>query len=452
MNEDLLDSAPDLDESTEGARDANVDVSFQVTFTHRLRQTHDVAGRDFRVLESVLSIDQPTPPKVLFFVDSNLVGDPNLGKENAALVSNQDIRPIRSSTDTSTTPSPSHQLAGEQRLSGEQRLFGDRLWERLQRSSAVNLCGTMQVIPGGEVAKHHEQTLRQMLDQIHEHGLDRRSVIVVAGGGAVLDAAGFAAAIAHRGIRLVRLPSTTLAQADSGVGVKNAINYYRKKNWIGTFAVPWAVINDTKILETLPDRDFRCGLTEAVKVALLKDQRFFEMLSRDAAAMARRRQPACAEAIARSCRLHLDHITLGGDPFEALQARPLDFGHWSAHRLEPMTGFRLRHGEAVGIGVALDTLYSVRKFGLTESAADTVFQTLSDLGAPLWCDDVANADVLLTGLEEFRQHLGGELTVTMLRDVGEPFEVHEIDHDVMRQCIDQLQKVAVRRNATVRLG
>lgn len=408
MNENSLDSAgPD----TRVARvsDANVDVPFAVTFTHRLRQTADVAGEDFGVLESVLTIDQPTPPKVLLFVDSNLVGDPG--------------RP----------------------------LFGDRLWDRLQRSPAVQACGSMEVIPGGEVAKHHEQTLRAMLDRIHEHGLDRRSLIVVAGGGAVLDAAGFAAAIAHRGIRLVRLPSTTLAQADSGVGVKNAINYYRKKNWIGTFAVPWAVINDTSILETLPDRDFRCGLTEAVKVALLKDRVFFESLSRQAAVMAQRRQPICAEAIARSCRLHLDHITLGGDPFEALQARPLDFGHWSAHRLEPMTGFRLRHGEAVGIGVALDTLYSAKKFGFPESAAQTVCQTLADMGTPLWCDDVADAEVLLSGLEEFRQHLGGELTVTMLRSVAEPFEVHEIDHEVMRQCIDQLRDIAVRRNATVQL-
>src|SRR6202022_3179540 len=115
----------------------------------------------------------------------------------------------------------------------------------------------------------------RMLKVFHAAGLDRRSYVVVVGGGAVLDAVGFAASIAHRGIRLVRLPTTTLAQADSGVGVKNGVNLFGKKNWLGAFAVPWAVINDTAMLATLPDRDFVCGFSEAVKVFLLKDPAAF---------------------------------------------------------------------------------------------------------------------------------------------------------------------------------
>ena len=110
------------------------------------------------------------------------------------------------------------------------------------------------------------------VSDIHAADLDRRSYVIAIGGGAMLDAVGYAAAIAHRGVRLVRLPTTTLAQADSGVGVKNAINYFGKKNWVGTFAVPWAVINDSGLLTTLPDRDFQVGFSEAVKVSLLKDR------------------------------------------------------------------------------------------------------------------------------------------------------------------------------------
>ncbi len=115
--------------------------------------------------------------------------------------------------------------------------------------------------------------------------------MVVIGGGAVLDAVGFAAAIAHRGIRLVRLPTTTLGQADSGIGVKNSVNLFGKKNWIGTFAVPWAVINDAALLGTLSDRDFICGFAEAVKVSLLKDAAMFGQLCSSAGEI-RRRQSA----------------------------------------------------------------------------------------------------------------------------------------------------------------
>ncbi|MCC9641560.1 3-dehydroquinate synthase [Rhodopirellula sp. JC740] len=377
------------------------DISFEVKFVHRLRQTDDVSQGDFSVLEDVLLGEQSTPPKVLFCLDSNL----------------------------------------------EDGEFANQLITRLQTSERLRLVREPMIIPGGESCKNSEHTLRDLLAAINSHDLDRRSYIVVAGGGAVLDAVGFAAAIAHRGIRLIRLPSTTLAQADSGVGVKNAINYFDKKNWIGTFAVPWAVFNDTAILRTLPDRDFRSGLTEAVKVALLKDAAFFDFLRKSASKLRRRAADVSKEAIARSCQLHLDHITAGGDPFEALEARPLDFGHWSAHRMEPMTNYALRHGEAVGIGVALDTLYSARKFGFPQPLAHAVCQTLVDLGTPLWCDQLNSPDNVLQGLEEFRQHLGGRLTVTMLKNPGEAINVHEIDIEVMKSCIGELHDIAERENA-----
>ncbi len=292
---------------------------------------------------------------------------------------------------------------------------------------------------GGEIVKNDWAHIERMLAAMHETRLDRRSYIVVVGGGALLDAVGFAAATAHRGIRLIRFPTTTLAQADSGIGVKNAVNRFGKKNWLGTFAVPWAVVNDAALLTTLPQRLWIAGFSEAVKVSLLKSPEIFARLERDAASIVARDRIPSQAAIRSSAELHLLHITEGGDPFELLEARPLDFGHWSAHRLEAMTGFELGHGEAVSVGIALDTVYSWKKFGFAH--AERVLEAMRRLQLPRY-HPMLEDDAVFTGLEEFREHLGGKLTVTMLRDIGRPFEVHEIDYQSMRASIGVLREEA----------
>src|SRR5690606_8630032 len=150
------------------------------------------------------------------------------------------------------------------------------------------LAGRVQPVIGGEACKNDRDAIYRVLNAIDEAHIDRQSYVIVIGGGAVLDCVGFAAAIAHRGVRLVRLPTTTLAQADSGVGVKNGINGFGKKNFLGSFAVPWAVINDERFLDTLPDRVWRAGFSEVVKVALLKDAAMFAELERSAPGVRRR--------------------------------------------------------------------------------------------------------------------------------------------------------------------
>ena len=293
---------------------------------------------------------------------------------------------------------------------------------------------------GGEICKNDTNDVEKILGLINRFELDRRSFVVAIGGGALLDAVGFAAATAHRGVRLIRVPTTTLAQADSGVGVKNAINYFNKKNWLGTFAVPWAVINDQSTLASLSDRDFCCGFSEAVKVALLKSPEDFNFLCRNAVEIRQREPAVTIEAIKQSCLHHLNHITKGGDPFETKEARPLDFGHWSAHKLESITEYQVRHGEAVAIGVMLDCIYSSRVHGLPESVVRSVGECFAELDLRLWHDALDNADLILSGLEEFRQHLGGRLTITLLEDVGKPVDVHEIDLDQMRNSIRDLDQ------------
>jgi 3-dehydroquinate synthase len=374
---------------------ARTEVPFAPSFVHRLHFTHDLLGDDQGVLAKVLESSEGRLARVQFWVDE-------------------------------------HVAQAQTELRPRLRAFA------AAHADQVELAGNVQVVEGGEAIKNDIHILERMLKVFHAAGLDRRSYVVVIGGGAVLDAVGFAAAIAHRGLRLVRLPTTTLAQADSGVGVKNSVNLFGKKNWLGTFAVPWAVINDTALLATLPDRDFVCGFSEVVKVSLLKDPAMFAELCRTATRIRRRDVSATLPMIRASAEWHRRHITLGGDPFESREARPLDFGHWSAHKLEAMTDFRLRHGEAVAIGVAIDTLYSSLALGLPQVDADRVLRCLVDLGFSLGHPALRDIDSLFQGLEEFRQHLGGRLTLTMLRGVGDPIEIHEIDQSRMRAAIRRL--------------
>jgi 3-dehydroquinate synthase len=226
------------------------------------------------------------------------------------------------------------------------------------------------------------------------------------------------------------------------VGVKGGVNLFDKKNWLGAFGVPWAVINDASLLNTLSDRDFLCGFSEAVKVSLLKDPVMFARLCEVAPQIAQRDMHAALPMIRESAVWHLRHITGGGDPFEMLEARPLDYGHWSAHKLEPLSGYHLRHGEAVAIGVAIDTVYSSLVHGLCAADAQRVLACLTSLGFKLDHPLLADPQTLYTGMEEFRQHLGGRLTLTMLRGVGQPLDVHEVNLPKMGEAIRHVRNFA----------
>jgi 3-dehydroquinate synthase len=290
----------------------------------------------------------------------------------------------------------------------------------------------------------------RILEAIHEAALCRHSYVAAVGGGAVLDVVGYAASTVHRGVRLIRLPTTVLSQDDSGVGVKNGVNEYGQKNYLGTFAPPFAVINDFSFLTTLSDRDWRGGVSEAVKAALIKDREFFEFIEQRAGALAGRDIAAMEAVVRRSAALHLQHIATGGDPFEMGSSRPLDFGHWAAHKLERLSAHRLRHGQAVSIGIALDTTYSYLAGWLSEPEWQRIIALLQALGLPVSAPELGrHLDVadhpasVLRGLDEFREHLGGELTVMLLRAIGEPFDAHEIQRDLVVRSIgilDSLQE------------
>jgi 3-dehydroquinate synthase len=302
---------------------------------------------------------------------------------------------------------------------------------------AASLVAPPILCQGGEQTKASWSSVAELHAAIDRHHIDRHSYLIAVGGGALLDMAGLAAATAHRGVRHIRIPTTTLSQCDSGVGVKNGINAFGKKNFIGTFAPPFAVINDFELLSTLSPRDKRAGYVEAVKVACIRNREFFETLEKDASALARFEPDAMRRLIHRCAELHVNHIATSGDPFEFGSARPLDFGHWAAHKLEQLTNFTVRHGEAVAIGIALDVIYARRAQYLSEAAAERVLQLLKALGFELFHPDLQREE-LLAGLEEFREHLGGRLAITVLREIGVGFEVNEMKTALIREAIAEL--------------
>lgn len=373
----------------------SVRFDYKVFFTTHLFSPHNPLLQEFLRIEK----KSDTPPKIFFVLDEGVVvNHPDLVKQ------------IRS-------------------------YFKD--------FKSLDLVEEMMIVPGGEVAKNDEPLFRHIVSAVNTHKIDRHSYLVAIGGGSVLDLAGYAAAVAHRGIRHIRIPTTVLSQNDSGVGVKNGINYFNKKNFLGTFSPPAAVFNDFHFLTTLEEVDWRSGISEAIKVALIKDAPFFQWLVQNARLLAHRDMPAMQYLIRRCADLHMQHIR-GGDPFEMGSSRPLDFGHWSAHKLEQLTQFNIRHGEAVAIGIALDSVYSHLSGRLSKEALDQIIDLNKTLGLKI-THPLLNVDSdkspLLQGLEEFREHLGGKLTITLLNDIGKGEEVHEMDGTIIRQASQWLKNL-----------
>jgi len=313
-----------------------------------------------------------------------------------------------------------------------------------RHSDVMELACAPVVVPGGEKIKsdlHFVESVQQTLFGLH---IDRHSYVVAVGGGAVLDAVGLVASTTHRGVRHIRIPTTVLAQNDSGVGVKNGVNLQGVKNFVGTFAPPFAVLNDLEFILTLPERDKIAGMAEAVKVALIRDAEFFGWIERHMDDLATFERSAMAHMIRRCAELHMRQISQGGDPFESGSARPLDYGHWSAHKLESLTRHHVRHGEAVAIGMALDARYAVLSGLLPQGEEERICALLEYLGFDLWHPALAKTGasgewVILEGLRDFQEHLGGELSVTLLAGIGVGVEVHEIDRERMRQAMHWLK-------------
>ncbi len=298
------------------------------------------------------------------------------------------------------------------------------------------------IFKGGETEKNNKESFQKILKSINDYSICRHSFIITIGGGAIIDMAGYASTIAHRGVKLIRIPTTVLAQNDAAVGVKNSINEFGKKNFLGTFSPPYAIINDLNFLKTLNQRDWISGIAEAIKVALIKDSTFFDYIEKNSKLLSERNYEKISFLIYKCAEIHMDHITNGGDPFENGSSRPLDFGHWAAHKLEFLTNYNLRHGEAVAIGMALDVTYSNMIGLLSDKDLFRILNVLEEIGFDIKIPIQTNNEMekLLTGIQEFREHLGGKLTITLIENIGSKIDVNNIDLKIMRSAINKLSK------------
>ena len=309
----------------------------------------------------------------------------------------------------------------------------------------LELAGGPVVIPGGPAAKVDHDLLKDIMWTLGNLHLDRQSFVLAIGGGSMLDATGFAASLVHRGLRLVRMPSTVLAQNDAGVGVKNGIDEHGQKNFLGTFAPPFAVINDFSLLQTLPQDAWCGGIAEAFKVAIIKDRPFLDWLCENAVALAERDMPTMEQLVHRAAVIHLDHIRTSGDAFEFGSARPLDFGHWAAHKIEMLSSHQIGHGQAVAVGIALDCYYASRKGHITTEELEAILTALQQSGLPIYLDVLSQRDSdgnleILDGLKQFQEHLGGRLCVTLPDGLGAKHEVHQMDVETLEEGVAELYR------------
>ncbi|WP_245929392.1 3-dehydroquinate synthase [Agarilytica rhodophyticola] len=415
-------------ESVESLKSVTLNQKVQVNYDYPVVFTESVFDIENKTLANILSCGQRKSVKVLVVIDAGV---------HAAYQNND--RPSNSSSQNTSNQNASSQNISSQNVSSQNIVQQIKTYAF---ANQIDLIKTPLIVSGGEQVKTDDSVLEDIYRLVADEKIDRHSYILAIGGGATLDAVGYAAATAHRGIRLIRMPTTVLAQNDAGVGVKNGVNYLDRKNFLGTFAPPHAVINDYELLATLSDRDKRAGIAEAIKVALIKDQTFFEELYNTRHALAKFEPEAMQHMIFRCAQLHLNHISTSGDPFEMGSARPLDFGHWSAHKLEALSDYRIRHGEAVAVGIALDTLYSHGKSLLGKSDKDRVLELLVDLGFTLNYPELDQLDIKAS-LEEFREHLGGFLSITLLTAIGSSFEANDIDIMLMNNCLAAIKNNSI---------
>lgn len=296
------------------------------------------------------------------------------------------------------------------------------------------------LFPGDEFEKTIDSSL-ELAHFFESVNLCRHSLIIAIGGGAFLDTVGFAASLTHRGIRLARVPTTTLAQCDSGVGVKNGVNAFEKKNFLGAFQPPVAVFNDPYFLSTLPEKIYRDGIAEMLKVAMIKDVDFYHDLIASDELLKQRDVPTLKRLISRSAHLHIEHIITGGDPFENGSARPLDFGHWVAHKLEAMSHYTLSHGAAVAIGLVIDAHQAFQRHFITQAELNEMVDFLQEMGFNLKHPLLKEKKTLLKGLEEFREHLGGELQVTFPKPIGCTQQINSLYPDQIEKAFQFIQSL-----------
>jgi 3-dehydroquinate synthase len=288
------------------------------------------------------------------------------------------------------------------------------------------------ILPDGEAHKNWE-TLNRIFDTLLERHCERSTALIALGGGVVGDLAGFAAAAYLRGVPYIQVPTTLLAQVDSSVGGKTAINHPLGKNMIGAFYQPLAVISDTDTLSTLPARELAAGLAEVIKYGLIRDPAFFDWLERNMARLVRREPEALAYAIERSCANKAEVVAL--DEREGGPRALLNLGHTFGHAIEAGTGYGTwLHGEAVAAGTVLAVRLSQRLSLLSEEDARRVVAIVKAAGLPVQAPELG-----LTRYIELMGHdkkvQSGRLRFVLLKRIGEAFVSDQVPSEALAHVL-----------------
>lgn len=295
--------------------------------------------------------------------------------------------------------------------------------------TAAGVNSEIVAVPAGEGSKSFAE-LERVLDRLLEIGLDRKDVVIALGGGVVGDLAGLAAALFMRGIDFVQIPTTLLAQVDSSVGGKTAIDTPRGKNLVGAFHQPRLVLADIDVLATLPERQVRSGWAEVLKHGLICDAAFFDWLAGEGAAGAKGDAAALERAVIRS--VEIKSAVVGEDEKEAGRRALLNLGHTFGHAIETEVGFdegALAHGEAVALGCCMAFRYSAREGLCSAADVERVEAVVAAAGLPTRLDQAGSfaADRLLALMAGDKKAEGGALTLILARGVGQACVAKGVD-------------------------
>ena len=316
------------------------------------------------------------------------------------------------------------------------RNVGSLYFRQLAESlSTSGIEGELITMPVGEQAKSFKN-LEYLLDRLLELRVERSDAIIALGGGVIGDLAGFAASILRRGIDVIQMPTTLLAQVDSSVGGKTAINTRLGKNLVGSFHQPRMVLVDTAVLDTLPDRDKRAGYAEVVKYGLIDQPEFFEWLEKNGERVLANDPDATRHAVITSCRSKAKIVSV--DERESGSRALLNLGHTFAHALEAEVGYeeRLMHGEAVAIGITMAFDLSARMGLCPAEDAERVRRHFTDVGLPVTAAMIpgfqdVQPQTLLSHMHQDKKVSGGRLTFILARGIGQAF----IKTDINEQTV-----------------
>ncbi len=305
------------------------------------------------------------------------------------------------------------------------------VWRRHGEAIEAALPDTPHLlIPDGERSKNH-QTLGRIYEWLIEQGADRRSTVVAVGGGVIGDTVGFAAATYLRGVDLVQVPTTLLAQVDSSVGGKVGVNHALGKNLIGAFHAPVAVIVDPAFLDTLPRRELRAGLYEVVKYGVIASRPLFDQLVTELSQIFKRAPELMTDIVAQSCRIKAEVVA--ADEREGDRRRVLNYGHTAGHALEAVTRYRrLRHGEAVGYGMLVAADLGARRDLLSETDQSALSELIGSMG-PLPTVSDLSVDEIVAAMHRDKKVVDGRLHMVLPKGIGDTLIVDDVtDRDIRR--------------------